>query len=29
MNYCRPLLGSNMPEPHRLRAPAVPKILKR
>ena len=29
MNYCRPLLGSNLPEPHRLRAPAVAKILKR
>ncbi len=27
MNYCRPLLGSNFPEAHRLRAPAVPKIL--
>ena len=27
MNYCRPLLGFNMPEPHRLRAPRVPKIL--
>lgn len=25
--YCRPLLGSGMPEPHRLRAPNVPKIL--
>lgn len=25
--YCRPLLGSGMPEPHRLRAPKVPKIL--
>lgn len=25
--YCRPLLGSGVPEPHRLRAPAVPKIL--
>lgn len=29
LNYCRPLLGSNLPEPHRLRAPAVPKILHR
>ena len=29
MNYCRPLLGSNMPEQHRLRAPAVAKILNR
>lgn len=27
MNYCRPLLGSNLPEAHRLRAPVVPKIL--
>jgi ATP-dependent phosphofructokinase / diphosphate-dependent phosphofructokinase len=27
--YCRPLLGSNLPEPHRLRAPQVPKILQR
>jgi len=26
-HYCRPLLGSNLPEPHRLRAPEVPKIL--
>ncbi len=26
-NYCRPLLGSDFPEPHRLRAPIVPKIL--
>jgi len=25
--YCRPLLGSNLPEPHRLRAPEVSKIL--
>ena len=25
--YCRPLLGSGLPEPHRLRAPMVPKIL--
>ena len=25
--YCRPLLGSGVPESHRLRAPAVPKIL--
>ncbi len=25
--YCRPLLGSNLPEPHRLRAPVVSKIL--
>ena len=27
--YCRPLLGSGVPEPHRLRAPAVPRILNR
>ncbi|MCF7673997.1 MAG: 6-phosphofructokinase [Akkermansiaceae bacterium] len=27
-NYCRPLIGSNVPEPHRLRAPRVKKILK-
>jgi len=26
-HYCRPLLGSGVPETHRLRAPAVPKIL--
>jgi 6-phosphofructokinase 1 len=26
-NYCRPLLGSNLPQSYRLRAPAVPKIL--
>jgi 6-phosphofructokinase len=25
--YCRPLLGSGLPESHRLRAPAVAKIL--
>jgi 6-phosphofructokinase 1 len=25
--YCRPLLGSGMPESHRIRAPRVPKIL--
>lgn len=25
-NYCRPLLGSNLPEPHRLRAPKVAKL---
>ena len=25
-SYCRPLVGSNFPEPHRLRAPRVPKI---
>jgi 6-phosphofructokinase len=23
-NYCRPLIGSSIPEPHRLRAPRVP-----
>ncbi len=27
--YCRPLLGSGLPEPHRIRAPKVPKILHR
>lgn len=26
-NYCRPLLGSGIPEAHRLRAPVVAKIL--
>ncbi len=25
-NYCRPLIGSSVPEPHRLRAPRVPKV---
>jgi 6-phosphofructokinase 1 len=25
-SYCRPLLGSDVPEPFRFRAPAVPKI---
>ncbi|MGF1656225.1 MAG: 6-phosphofructokinase [Verrucomicrobiales bacterium] len=25
-NYCRPLLGSGLTEPHRLRAPRVPKL---
>ncbi len=25
-SYCRPLVGSAFPEPHRLRAPRVPKI---
>jgi 6-phosphofructokinase 1 len=29
INYCRPLLGSNMPEPHRLRAPMVPGLFNR
>lgn len=24
-NYCRPLLGSNVPQPHRLRAPKIEK----
>jgi len=27
LNYCRPLLGSNFPEAHRLRAPSVPRIF--
>jgi 6-phosphofructokinase len=27
MHYCRPLLGSDLPESHRLRAPVVPGIL--
>ncbi|MCP5543102.1 MAG: 6-phosphofructokinase [Akkermansiaceae bacterium] len=27
-DWCRPLLGSDMPQAHRFRAPAVPKILK-
>jgi len=26
LSYCRPLVGSNFPESHRLRAPRVPKI---
>jgi len=25
-SYCRPLVGADFPEPHRLRAPRVPKI---
>ena len=25
-SYCRPLLGSAVPEPHRLRAPRVPAV---
>ena len=25
-NYCRPLVGSSVPEPHRLRAPRVPAL---
>ncbi|MBN2797223.1 MAG: 6-phosphofructokinase [Clostridia bacterium] len=29
VNYVRPLVGSNMPEPHRIRAPRVEKILNR
>jgi 6-phosphofructokinase len=29
IDYLRPLLGSGLPDAHRLRAPAVPKILKR
>ncbi|MGO4379098.1 6-phosphofructokinase [Pseudoduganella sp. RAF19] len=29
INYLRPLLGSGLPDAHRLRSPAVPKILKR
>lgn len=28
LNYCRPLLGSSMPEAHRLRGIPVPKIIK-
>jgi 6-phosphofructokinase len=28
-HYLRPLLGSGLPEAHRLRAPAVEKVLKR
>ncbi len=26
LSYCRPLLGRDLPEPHRIRAPRVPKI---
>jgi len=29
IHYLRPLLGSGLPDAHRLRAPGVPKILKR
>lgn len=29
LNYLRPLLGTALPDAHRLRAPIVPKILKR
>ena len=25
--YCRPLVGSGFPAPHRIRAPRVPKVL--
>ncbi len=28
-SYCRPLLGTQVPEPHRFRAPKVAKILNR
>jgi len=28
-HYCRPLVGSGFPEPHRFRAPVVPKILRK
>ncbi|RQP26592.1 6-phosphofructokinase [Piscinibacter terrae] len=28
-SYLQPLLGSDMPQAHRLRAPAVPKVLNR
>jgi 6-phosphofructokinase 1 len=27
--YCRPLVGSGFPEPHRFRAPMVPKLLQK
>jgi 6-phosphofructokinase 1 len=27
--YARPLLGRGMPQPHRIRAPRVAKILKK
>jgi 6-phosphofructokinase 1 len=27
-SYCRPLVGSALPEPHRIRAPRVAKVLK-
>jgi 6-phosphofructokinase 1 len=26
-NYCRPLVGSGLPEPHRIRAPKVAKVI--
>jgi hypothetical protein len=28
-SYLRPLLGAGLPDAHRLRAPAVPRVLKR
>lgn len=28
LSYCRPLIGTTSPEPHRFRAPKVAKILK-
>jgi 6-phosphofructokinase 1 len=27
--YCRPLVGSGLPQPHRIRAPLVPKVLNK
>jgi 6-phosphofructokinase 1 len=29
INYVRPLAGSNLPEPHRIRAPRVEKIIRK
>jgi 6-phosphofructokinase len=29
VDYCRPLLGSNLPQPARVRAPKVEKIIKK
>jgi 6-phosphofructokinase 1 len=29
INYVRPLVGSNLPEPHRIRAPRVEKIYRK
>lgn len=29
INYVRPLAGSNLPEPHRIRAPKVEKLLRK
>jgi len=29
LQYCRPLVGSGVPEPHRFRAPVVAKILRK